>query len=103
MPDEFPAHPHGKLTVSHIIYWELLPSIDHVVPIARGGADDESNWVTTSMMRNANKANWTLDELGWKLRDVDALPDWDGLLTWSRVYVDAHPTLRSDKYETRNC
>ena len=40
-------------------------TIDHVIPVARGGADDESNVVTTSMLRNSAKSNWLLDEVGW--------------------------------------
>jgi HNH endonuclease len=48
-------------------FWEVGATIDHVVPVTRGGADDESNWVTTSMARNSAKMNWTLEELGWTL------------------------------------
>ncbi|HZP93434.1 MAG TPA: hypothetical protein VFB20_11220 [Burkholderiales bacterium] len=74
LPDEFPAHPNWKMSESHEIYWELFPTIDHVVPVARGGADAPENWVTTSMVRNAAKANWTLEELGWVLLE----PGHDG-------------------------
>lgn len=63
-PDEFPAHPNWEMKRSHFAFWELFPSIDHVVPVARGGADDETNWVTTSMLRNSAKSHWTLEELG---------------------------------------
>ncbi|MFF0818704.1 HNH endonuclease [Rhodococcus sp. NPDC003318] len=52
------------MSQTHFAYWELFPTIDHIVPVTRGGADDESNWVTTSMLRNSAKAHWTLDELG---------------------------------------
>jgi len=41
LPDEFPAHPNWKMSESHTVYWELFPTVDHVVPIARGGADTE--------------------------------------------------------------
>ena len=64
MPDEFPAHPNWKMSASHVMYWELCPTIDHLVPVARGGADNESNYVTISMLRNSAKAHWTLEELG---------------------------------------
>jgi hypothetical protein len=64
LPDEFPFQKNWKMTETHIAYWELYPTIDHVVPIARGGNDDKSNWVTTSMLRNTAKSNWTLSELG---------------------------------------
>ena len=29
-PEEFPYHPHWKMTEGHIAYWELFPTIDHV-------------------------------------------------------------------------
>ena len=48
-PNEFPYQPHWKMTDTHIAYWELVPTLDHIYPIAKGGHDDESNWVTTSM------------------------------------------------------
>ncbi|WP_346842815.1 hypothetical protein [Rhodococcus sp. A14] len=67
MPEEFPAHPNWAVSQSQFAYWELFPSIDHLVPVAGGGADDESNWMSTSMLRNSAKAHWTLDELGWTL------------------------------------
>jgi 5-methylcytosine-specific restriction endonuclease McrA len=98
LPEEFPAHPSWKMSESHIVYYELFPTIDHVRPVARGGPDDESNWVTTSMVRNAAKSNWTLDELGWNLLDVDPRATWDGLVGWSRAYLDAHPEHLADNY-----
>jgi hypothetical protein len=97
MPDEFPAHPNWKMSDSHIAYWELFPTIDHVVPVARGGADDESNWATTSMLRNSAKANWMLDELGWCLQPIDPENAWDGLVGFCRCYLAAHPEYLADK------
>jgi hypothetical protein len=82
IPDQFPYHKNGKLSLGHFAYWELFPSVDHVVPVARGGADDESNWVCCSMLTNQIKANWTLDELGWKLQDRGDFSQWDGMLNW---------------------
>ena len=64
-PEEFPYHPHGKMTEGHIAYWELIPTIDHIYPIAKGGHDDKSNWVTTSMKNNSIKSNYTIDEIHW--------------------------------------
>ena len=40
-PEEFPYHPHWKMTQTHIAYWELIPTIDHLYPIAKGGHDDK--------------------------------------------------------------
>ena len=66
-PEEFPYHPHWKMTQCHRAYWELLPTVDHIVPIARGGEDAIENWVTTSMLNNSIKSNWTLEELRWDI------------------------------------
>jgi hypothetical protein len=65
---DFPYHPNWKTDLTHPAYWEVGATIDHVVPVTRGGADDDSNWVTTSMARNSAKMNWTLKELGWTLQ-----------------------------------
>lgn len=64
LPQEFPFHPNWKMAQTHRAYWELFPTIDHVLPVARGAADSEANWVTTSMLRNAAKANGKLQEVG---------------------------------------
>ena len=37
-----------------------------MVAVARDGVDAEQNRVTKSQLRNS-KANWTLEELSWKL------------------------------------
>ena len=58
------------------------------MPVARGGADVESNWVTTSMIRNSAKSNWTLEELGWGLFPKGNIDDWDGLLPWFVSYME---------------
>jgi hypothetical protein len=91
LPAEFPYHPNWKTDVTHPAYWELSATVDHLVPISRGGLDEESNWITTSMARNSAKMNWTLEELGWKLQDAGNIKAWDGLLHWFLDYVAAHP------------
>ena len=78
-PEDFPYQAHWKMTETHIAYWEYVPTIDHIEPIAAGGADDEHNWVSTSMLNNAIKSNWTLKQLGWELYEPGALNEWDGL------------------------
>ncbi len=91
LPSEFPFHPHWKTDVTHPAFWEVGATVDHLVPVTRGGADDESNWVTTSMARNSAKMNWTLDELGWTLHPPGDMQEWDGLLHWFLEYTVAHP------------
>ena len=93
LPAEFPFHPNWKMSETHEAFWELSPTIDHIVPVSRGGLDSEANWVTTSMRRNSAKANWTLAELGWTLYPPGSREKWDGLMGWFRLHVKDNPTL----------
>lgn len=101
LPSEFPFHPNWKMTETHMAYWELFPTVDHVVPVARGGADNDSNWVTTSMLRNSAKSNWTLEELGWQLVPPGEFKRWDGLLTWFISFLTREPSHLADAYIRR--
>jgi 5-methylcytosine-specific restriction endonuclease McrA len=92
LPADFPYHPNWKTDVTHPAYWEVGATVDHVVPVTRGGADDESNWVTTSMARNSAKMNWTLEDLGWTMHRPGSMKDWDGLLGWFLAYTTDHPS-----------
>ncbi len=89
------------MSESHIVFWELFPTIDHIVPVARGGADDESNWVTASMIRNSAKSNWTLEELGWDLVSKGNINDWDGLMAWFVSFVVREQKFLEDPYLKR--
>ena len=97
-PDDFPYHPHWKMTETHIAYWELTPTIDHIYPIAKGGEDDESNWVTTSMKNNSIKSNYALDELQWKLYPRGEIVEWDGLSSVFLKLVEKDKELLEDHY-----
>lgn len=101
LPVDFPFHPNWKMSACHIAYYELAPTIDHMVPIARGGSDDETNWVTTSMLRNSAKANWTLAELGWTLMPAGDFQQWDGLIRWFVSYIADQPQLLQESYFRR--
>ncbi len=91
--DDFPAHPNWKVSETHPAFWELFPTVDHVVPISRGGCDDESNLVTASMLSNQAKNQWTLDDLGWKRHPAGDVKEWDGLSRWLVDYLAANPTV----------
>ena len=91
LPGCFPYHPNWKTDVTHRAYWELGATVDHLLPVSRGGADDLSNYVTTSMARNSAKMNWTLEELGWNLHPAGRMQEWDGLLPWFLEYTATHP------------
>lgn len=97
-PNEFPYHSHWKMTETHIAYWELIPTIDHIYPIAKGGEDDEKNWVTTSMKNNSIKSNYTIDEIHWKLYPKGDISDWDGLTTIFLQLIRNDKELLKDAY-----
>jgi hypothetical protein len=98
LPEHFPYQSSWRLDSCHIGYWELFPTIDHILPVSRNGADDESNCVTTSMVRNAAKANFTLEELGWTLFPPGDRTKWDGLMGWFVTQAKADPTILVDPY-----
>ena len=97
-PKEFPYQPHWKMTETHRAYWDLVPTIDHVYPIAQGGHDDENNWVTTSMKNNSIKSNYTIEEIHWNLHPKGDISDWDGLTKLFMEIVDANKELLNDPY-----
>lgn len=98
IPEIFPYHKNGKMSVGHIAYWELFPTIDHIFPVAREGKDEESNWVCCSMITNSIKSNWTLDELGWQLLPSGNINNWDGMLQWYIDQVEENNTFLSTTY-----
>jgi len=98
LPDVVPFHTNWKMSETHPAFWELFPTIDHVVPVARGGVDKENNWVSTSMLRNSAKSNWTLEELGWKLVPPGSTSEWDGLLPWFIRFMEDNQQHQRDTY-----
>ena len=82
LPTAFPYHKNSKMTEGHMAYWELLPTIDHVDPVAKGGPDSEENWVCCSMLTNSIKSNWTLAQLQWELLPKGDMAQWDGMMSW---------------------
>ncbi len=98
LPEEFPYHLHWKVDECHVAYWDLVPTVDHLVPIAAGGVDDESNWVTTNMLNNNIKSNWALEQLHWKVIPINELQKWDGLTSGLISLVDTDESLLQDSY-----
>ena len=93
LPDVFPYQTNWKTDECHQAWWNLFPSIDHIVPLAFGGTNDEGNLVCTSMKRNLAKSTSTLEEIGWKIYPAGNLNDWDGLFYWFMNYVEKNPEL----------
>ena len=101
LPDVFPYHPHWKMDECHNAYWELIPTVDHIHPIALGGADSEENYATTSMLHNSIKNNWTLEQLQWSLYPAGDYTDWDGLTGLFIKLVEQDKELLKDAYIKR--
>ena len=97
-PDIFKYHKNWKMSDTHMIYWDLFPTIDHLIPVARGGQNCESNLITTSMIRNSAKSNWTIEEIGWTLHDKGQLDNWDGLVKYFMDLTSGNPEYEKDNY-----
>ena len=93
LPDVFPYQTNWKTDECHQAWWNLFPSIDHIVPLAFGGTNDEENLVCTSMKKNLAKSTSTLEEIGWEIYPAGNLQDWDGLFSWFMNYVEKNPEL----------
>ena len=98
MPNDFPYHAHWKMDECHNAYWEFVPTVDHIYPVALGGVDSEENWATTSILHNSIKSNWTLEQLNWPLYERGKLEDWDGLTGLFVKLVEADLSLLQDPY-----
>jgi hypothetical protein len=79
----FPDQTHWgpKEFERHSALYSLAVSLDHVQPHSRGGANDESNFVTTCYCCQFGRGHWTLEESELlDPREYDPVIDsWDGL------------------------
>jgi len=98
LPKDFPYHAHWKMEECHFAYWEFVPTVDHIYPVALGGADTTENWASTSMLHNSIKNAWTLEQLRWKLYDSGNFQDWDGMTDLFIRLVEANESLLADPY-----
>lgn len=93
-----PFEEHWTREVTHQAYWDLAPTIDHKIPKVRGGSDELDNLVCCSQLTNSQKGSWTLEEMGWTLRERGNLREWNGLLVWFMKYYRNHSDLQSVDY-----
>ncbi len=101
LPREFPFHPNWRTDLTHPAYWELAATVDHLVPVTKGGGSEIGNLVTTSMVRNSAKGNSTLEELGWTLHAPGDTALWDGMLGWFLRYTAAYEAPARSAYLAR--
>lgn len=85
----------------HKADWELVPTIDHINPIAIEGKDEDYNIITISQLHNSIKSNWTLEQLRWKIYDAGEIKEWDGLRKIFIELVEKYITSLSDNYIKR--
>lgn len=92
-PETFPYHSNWKSEVTHAAYRSHTVSLEHVEPVAIGGAEAEDNWITTSAARNQVRSRFSLDALGWQIQPRNPLPNWDGGLRSFLRLLEAHGEL----------
>lgn len=99
---EVPYHSHWKTGATHPLYVTCSATIDHVKAVAHGGPSlSEDNLVTACYPHNAQKGEFSLDQLGWQLQPVQTT-DWDGLVgyypaLWEEAQASAIAEQRSDR------
>lgn len=102
-PDAFPT-PKGsdgwRVGQCHPVYWSLWPTVDHIIPVAKGGSDAMDNLVTTCQIVNSAKGPWTGEEAPAQVR-FTLLPIedarrtfWHGAYEWFLARMRATPELR---------
>lgn len=97
MPKEFPYQSNWKTDECHIAYWNYYPTLDHIYPISLGGKDTPENWASTSMVYNSFKSNFTLEQIGWTLKNKGNIKDWDGLSNFFIKIVEKDESLIKNK------
>jgi hypothetical protein len=78
------------------VWWDLWPTVDHLVPRAGGGTNEPDNLACVSWWRNAAKGDLSLEATGWTLQPAGDARTWDGLLGWFVDRVRRHPELAQD-------
>jgi hypothetical protein len=81
-PTAFPFHPGWKGGETHPAILSRSPVVDHIDPGATSGEwRSEANLVTACWPCNGRKADFTLEQLRWRVIDPPS-PRWDGLVPY---------------------
>ena len=99
MKDDFPYDSHWNMETTHIAYYQLYPSFDHIIPNARGGTNKKNNLVCTSYLRNQAKGGFTPEELGWEVQPEGNHNEWDGMTKWFMEYVEENKMEKINNIE----
>ena len=100
-PKEFPEHSNYMMSETHIAWWELFPSLDHLTPVTRGGVDTDDNIELCASTTNIAKRNYLLSELDWQLHARGDMNEWDGLLKAATALIAKRSELQNDEYIKR--
>jgi 5-methylcytosine-specific restriction endonuclease McrA len=99
----FKAHRYWRRDETDIAYWTYATSVEHIVPVKRGGTNDPDNVITACWHCNEEKGTHTLLQLDWNVRPI-AERAWDGLgskLPSLIAVMDATPRLDTVMKTTR--
>lgn len=61
---------HEKYNNTCVYCGSRSEHVDHVIPVSRGGTNDEENLVASCRSCNIRKRNYLLSELGWSMNHV---------------------------------
>jgi 5-methylcytosine-specific restriction endonuclease McrA len=89
-PDLVPYHPNWRRDATHPLYPLITTSLDHLVPVRRGGTNEPTNLFTTCSRCNYQKGDLLLEELGWQVLPPSTVR-WDGLTGFFLRAMAAHP------------
>ena len=80
-------HPHGKSDARHQFIEKRMATVDHIIPLSRGGSDTIDNYVTACWECNLKYREKTFDEGKPKPLPINkkaAKLNWDG---FSSLYL----------------
>ncbi len=96
LPEEFPLHPNWRMCSCHQAYWELISTIDHQLPVTRGGCDEDDNLVTPSCGTMPSLTGLLKSRVGGSI--LRAPHQWDGLMQGFLDLTEVRPSILSNSY-----
>jgi hypothetical protein len=94
LPREFPFQQYWRPEATHIAYYDLGACTNLLIPLSRGGKNEEENLITTTMPYILARTDQTVEEAGWRLTREGFVDEWDGMSTWYVEYITEHQELR---------